>query len=286
MSGDTTDAAEEAETTNVVPFRSYSFGYPEGETSGAVGELAKALCAVQAVLEPVAPDCVHGAGYGRYASFTAYWEAARKPLADNGLVVTQINSHRDGYATVITLLIHGESGQWIRGEVSLRLQHEDYQDLVSAISYGKKCGFVAIIGLVDKVEGGGSAPAPKSRPASNIHAEARAITQDQQSTPDQQSSSGPGISDKQIGFINRLGEQYCGKSEWQTSEMKVWAGWASGGTIKILPDLEKRQASRLIEELKARIDAGPASEQPSLPAAQDETPTEVVDDAPKDPIPF
>ncbi|MBX7062891.1 MAG: ERF family protein [Pyrinomonadaceae bacterium] len=117
-------------------------------TSEGISDLAKALTEVQASLAPAKRDSTNPYYNSTYADLSSVWESCREPLAKNGLSVIQGN--RVGEANtliVVTILIH-ESGQWVQSELCLPLSKSDPQGVGSAMTYGRRYGLAAIVGIV------------------------------------------------------------------------------------------------------------------------------------------
>lgn len=109
--------------------------------------LATALVAVQSALTPAVKD--NKANYGTYADLSSVWEACRKPLTDNGLSVTQGLGQNTGDGFVWTMLLH-KSGQWIVGECPLILGKRDPQGVGAAVTYYRRYGLAAILGITQE----------------------------------------------------------------------------------------------------------------------------------------
>jgi len=82
----------------------------------------------------------------KYATFESLIEASRPALVANGLAVSQGSDFIDGRVVVTTMLIHA-SGEWLQTSVSLRPVKDDPQAVGSAITYGRRYGYQAIVGL-------------------------------------------------------------------------------------------------------------------------------------------
>lgn len=81
-----------------------------------------------------------------YSTFDALIEAARKPLTDNGIAFMQFPDVRGSIVTIDTMLVHA-SGQFFRNTLVLSAADSFPQSLGSAISYGKRYAFAAMLGL-------------------------------------------------------------------------------------------------------------------------------------------
>jgi hypothetical protein len=116
------------------------------EQSQEIDQLAKALCAAQRVMGGARKSSTNPHLKSKYADLASCWDAVREPLADNGLAVIQTTGRRDGVTLVYTTLAHS-SGQWVRGCTEIKPQRDDPQGVGSAITYGRRYGLAAIVGL-------------------------------------------------------------------------------------------------------------------------------------------
>jgi len=117
--------------------------------SDTIGELTKALVNVQAKIKGAKKDEVNPFFKSKYADLSSVWEACRDLLAENGLAVIQTTSAencQDGEIIIETILAHS-SGEWIGGELLLPLAKNDPQGVGSAITYGRRYGLSAIVGI-------------------------------------------------------------------------------------------------------------------------------------------
>ena len=122
--------------------------------SEQTGELFAALAKAQSSLETAKKDR-SGHGY-KYADLAGCIEAAKTPLAENGLAVTQMMGQSGNDATLITLLTHS-SGQYIGSEFVMEkavLQggagKNPAQAMGASITYMRRYAFAAIVGLAQE----------------------------------------------------------------------------------------------------------------------------------------
>lgn len=112
-----------------------------------IEELAKAMCNAQKERLFALTDSENPFFKSRYADLSSVWAAAREPLTKNGLSVIQTLAPGDnGSVVIVTTLLH-ESGQWIRGELSIAPVKSDPQSMGSAITYGRRYSLAAIVGI-------------------------------------------------------------------------------------------------------------------------------------------
>lgn len=118
------------------------------QKSESIGNLAKSLALVQASLVPAKRDSVNPFFKSNYADLSAVWDSCRELLAKNGLSVIQGNSVGPNNIIIVeTILVH-DSGQWIQSELCLPLPKNDPQGVGSAMTYGRRYGLAAIVGIV------------------------------------------------------------------------------------------------------------------------------------------
>jgi hypothetical protein len=118
--------------------------------------LAPALIAAQAKFEAVAKTSDNPFFKSKYAGLPAVVKAASPILAENGLAVVQTI----GNDTLTTVLLHA-SGQFIMDTATLHLPKADPQGQGSAVTYARRYGYMAILGLVaDEDDDGNAASKP------------------------------------------------------------------------------------------------------------------------------
>lgn len=131
-------------------------------TSEGISDLAKALTTVQASLAPAKRDSTNPYYNSTYADLSSVWESCRETLAKNGLCVIQGNRVGESNTLiVVTTLIH-ESGQWVQSELCLPLSKSDPQGVGSAMTYGRRYGLAAIVGIVADADDDGNAASAKN----------------------------------------------------------------------------------------------------------------------------
>jgi hypothetical protein len=129
--------------------------------SQSLGELAKALAKAQSELAGAKKDATNPHFRSQYADLASVWDACRKPLADNGLSVLQYTTTRFDrqQPILVTLLVHA-SGESVEGETPLLYGKEDMQALGSAITYARRYGLAAMVGVAPEDDDGNAAVEP------------------------------------------------------------------------------------------------------------------------------
>lgn len=124
--------------------------------SEQLDKLAGALSKAQSELKGALKDSSNPFFKSKYADIESVWEACREALTKNGLSVAQTCGFDPAVGpTLITTLLHS-SGQWLEGEQPLMAKNQSPQDLGSAMTYARRYGLAAIVGVVqvdDDAEG-------------------------------------------------------------------------------------------------------------------------------------
>jgi hypothetical protein len=122
----------------------------------SIAELAVALAKAQASMQPALTDSENPHFHSRYASLAAVWEACREPLTTHGLSVLQPVQADGAKVTVTTLLVHS-SGEWISEALTVTAQTATPQGIGSAITYGRRYGLAAMVGIAPDDDDGNEA---------------------------------------------------------------------------------------------------------------------------------
>ena len=138
--------------------------------SETLSNIATALNKAQAEFGPALKDANNPFFKSKYADLTSVWKAASEPLASNGLSIAQVGklaepifyTNEKGETKVIigviveTVLMHS-SGEWLSGETYYPIAKNDAQGVGSAITYGRRYGLAAILGIVADDDDGNAA---------------------------------------------------------------------------------------------------------------------------------
>lgn len=149
-------------------------------SSPTVSKLAMALADAHRAMPTLTKDGVNPHFKSRYLTLDGLLGAVRGPLLANGILLIQsANDSDDAGLSVVTRLQH-TSGEFIEGTVRMPLEKPTPQAAGSALSYGRRYGLEAILGLTgtedDDANGAevhalngpaakAQPPAPAARPA-------------------------------------------------------------------------------------------------------------------------
>jgi hypothetical protein len=134
--------------------------------SPEITELAKALLAVQAQLQPALKDAENIFTKSSYATLNSAMDTCRGALIANGIWMTQFpvpppDYLGGGYLGLITKFTHAESGQWQASLAVVPLPKADPQGMGSAMTYARRYALCAMLGIVTEDDDGEGAKAPK-----------------------------------------------------------------------------------------------------------------------------
>lgn len=134
------------------------------EMSEQINDLAAALVKAQAQIKPAVKDSTNPHFRSKYADLGAVWDACRAALTANGLSVVQMPTDAgEGRVGLTSMLMH-TSGQWMRDTFSAPLQQNNAQGVGSALTYLRRYGLSALVGIVaDEDDDGNAASAPRQQ---------------------------------------------------------------------------------------------------------------------------
>lgn len=149
-----------------IPFVTTATTYPQQngtEFSANLDQIAPALSELQGELPHVAKD---SKGYGyNYSSLASTLDVLKPLLLKHGLSISQFGGPNN---TLVTLLLH-KSGQWIRGSmdiIDIEMKGTNAaQNKGAVLSYFKRYGIQAIIGMASEDSDGVPANKPVPSPA-------------------------------------------------------------------------------------------------------------------------
>lgn len=229
--------------------------------SATIGKLAEALSKVQGEMGAAEKNADNPYFKSKYADLATCWGVAREPLSRNGLAVVQTTAQsfeeigeanrKQLVITINTILMHS-SGEWISGSMSMPLAKNDPQGVGSAVSYGRRYGLSAILGIVGKDEDDDANAAsipPQAAPARKAAAKAQAASTPQAAAKKaegraraEQTLKGMLLDDAGLGL--------------KPAEVPAWIKRIAGREdIKGLDGLTDSELMKCISEAKAGIEA-------------------------------
>lgn len=117
--------------------------------SPEITELAEAMILVQQTLSPALKDAENTFTNSRYATLHSVMNACRDALLEHGVWLTQYPvSVEANQLGLVTKIVHAETGQWQASLLTIPLPKNDPQGYGSAMTYARRYGLSALIGIV------------------------------------------------------------------------------------------------------------------------------------------
>jgi len=119
--------------------------------SDTIGSIAAALAKAQAEMKSAKKNQDNPYFKSVYADLASCYEACREPLTKNGIAIFQgIEDSADSDSIILnTMLIHS-SGEWLSSSLRMPLLKKDPQAVGSVITYARRYGLCAAIGLASE----------------------------------------------------------------------------------------------------------------------------------------
>jgi hypothetical protein len=115
--------------------------------SETIGKLATALAKAQGTMDDASKDSTNPHFRSKYADLASVRAAVRGPLSANGLAYVQLPSFDGECVRVETVLMHGESGEFLSETLSIPLLKKDAHSIGSAITYARRFSLMAVLGI-------------------------------------------------------------------------------------------------------------------------------------------
>lgn len=116
------------------------------ERSESIGALAAALSEAQGEFPVVAKESSNPFFKSKYAELSTIVRTIQPVLRKHGLSVTQLTEDGENGVSVRTVLMH-KTGEYISGVLRMRPVKDDPQGIGSAITYARRYGLSAILGI-------------------------------------------------------------------------------------------------------------------------------------------
>ena len=131
------------------------------EKSLSIKAIATALGLFHMKVSKVKKDATNPFFKSKYASLSNILEAIDVPLEESGLTFSQFPTGEHG---LVTILMHGESGEFLQDTYTMRPVKDDPQGIGSCITYQKRYALAAVLGLnIDEDDDGNAASTPQKK---------------------------------------------------------------------------------------------------------------------------
>lgn len=136
--------------------------------SEQMNELLAALSLAQGEIDNALKDADNPHFKSKFADLASVRDAIRGPLAKHKLCYVQTPEAEGAKVTVTTMLGHA-SGQWVSGSLTLTARDATPQSVGSAITYARRYGLSAIVGVAPEEDDGNAASAPPRQAAHRVN---------------------------------------------------------------------------------------------------------------------
>lgn len=109
-----------------------------------IKNLAKALITFHLKVDKIKKDSTNPFFKSKYASLSNILDAINVPLNESGLSFCQFPTGADGLTTI---LMHGESGEFIEATYEMRPVKDDPQGRGSVLTYQRRYALASVLGL-------------------------------------------------------------------------------------------------------------------------------------------
>lgn len=131
-------------------------------SSSGIGQLVDALAKAQGEMKGAAKDATNPHFRSKYPTLASVCDAC-DPLAKHGIAYLQPTRADGVHVTVTTMLAHS-SGEWIAQDLTLTAGSATPQAVGSAITYGRRYGLAAMVGIAPEDDDGEAAEPRNATP--------------------------------------------------------------------------------------------------------------------------
>lgn len=114
------------------------------EKSNSIIYLSKALITFHVKVDKIKKDAKNPFFKSTYASLSNILEGINSPLIESGLTFCQFPSGENGLTTI---LIHGDSGEFMQATYEMKPVKDDPQGRGSVITYQRRYALASVLGL-------------------------------------------------------------------------------------------------------------------------------------------
>jgi hypothetical protein len=135
--------------------------------SDSIAQLAEALSKAQGQIDDASKGSKNPFFNSKYADLAAVRSVIREPLAANDIAVIQFPRSLDGEVEVETMLTH-KSGEFMSETLRLPVGKWDAHGIGSAITYARRYGLMALLGIAtDDDDGNAAVEKAPAKPKAN-----------------------------------------------------------------------------------------------------------------------
>lgn len=197
------------------------------QKSDSISNIAKALILFHTKVDKIKKNAENPFFKKKYADLSNILDVIQIPMAESGLSFTQIPV---GQCGLVTVLMHGDSGEYMMGEYEMKPVKDDPQGRGSTITYQRRYALQAILGLSIEEDDDGNAGSKNKGNGGDNQGGGRAA----------QDNTAPG----DLPWLNENTPQFKGAVE------KLKAGTTTIAKIKTVMRVSKTTEAKLTEASK------------------------------------
>ena len=144
-------------------------------------KLMEAMNKMQAVLDAAKKDSDNPYFKSKYADLATCLQTAKKPLADNGLSISQHCTFDGNFVQCVSVLGH-VSGQMMVSTLTIPVSKKDAQGIGSSITYARRYALSSIVGIAQKDDDGNGSVGVTQEDIDNKWAKKNAKEQEKEKT--------------------------------------------------------------------------------------------------------
>lgn len=134
--------------------------------SESIKDLAAALSKAQGAMRAAIKDSANPFFKSKYSDLASVIEAIRKPLSENGLAFVQGTDFDDSCGVIVETMLMHSSGEWISARIKMVPTKNDPQGIGSCVTYAKRYGLQALVGIPSDDDDGNTASGNAVKPES------------------------------------------------------------------------------------------------------------------------
>ena len=221
--------------------------------SESIKNIAAALLKAQAEMENAHKNANNPAFRSKYADLAEILATVKPVLTKHGVTLLQSPGFADGLVTLDTMLMHPESGEWIRGEWASPISKSDPQGVGSATTYGRRYSLAAICGIAQEDDDGNAASQPAAKPYYQNNQGPPPAQRPESKPVGVQHTNAPDIADQVLQFGKMKGRTWG----WLVEHDPSYVEWAIKSMDRLAPEakdmLKLMLADRAMQPVGAEV---------------------------------
>ena len=213
----------------------------------SIGRLALALAKAQGLIQGASKDSANPFFDSKYADLASVWEACRIPLSSCELSVIQ-TIHKDGDGLILRTVLAHSSGETVTSDLPILIGlgggKKDMQALGSAITYARRYGLSAMVGVCPEDDDGEAAVGRDDKKPGQKYDKAKPPVQKNQTQNPQKDDEEITTDQANIALVEM---KNCG---WKMDELKKLMMQYKCGTVPRLKVFEYREILEIIKTNK------------------------------------